>query len=188
MAVLTLRRAAAIVAALLALSAAAPGRAQAPPAPTEYQVKAVFLFNFSQFVDWPAAAFADGRSPLVIGVLGRDPFGAMLDEIVGGETVNGRPLAVRRYESVEQVDACHILFIDRSQDPQLDAVLAALKGRSILTVGDLDGFARRGGMIRFVTVGNKIRLRVNLVAAQQAKLTISSKLLRPAEIVESGKD
>lgn len=188
MGVLTLPRAAAIIVALLALAAAAPGRAQAPPAPTEYQVKAVFLFNFSQFVDWPPAAFADGRSPLVIGVLGRDPFGAMLDEIVSGETVNGRPLAVRRYESVEQVDACHILFIDRSRDPLLDADLAALKGRSILTVGDFEGFAQRGGIVRFATVGNKIRLRVNLAAAQQAKLTISSKLLRPAEIVQPGGD
>jgi hypothetical protein len=186
--VLKLRHAIAIVAALLALAAAAPGRAQAPPAPTEYQVKAIFLFNFSQFVDWPAAAFADDRSPLVIGVLGSDPFGTTLDEIVRGETVNGRPLAVRRYESVEQIDACHILFIGRSQDKQLDAVLAALKERNVLTVGDFEGFAQRGGIIRFVTVGNKIRLRVNLAAAQDAKLTISSKLLRPAQIVARGED
>jgi hypothetical protein len=188
MAVLTLPRAAAIFTALLALAAAVPGRAQAPPAPTEYEVKAAFLFNFSQFVDWPPAAFANGSSPLVIGVLGRDPFGATLDEIVRGETVSGRPLAVRRYQSVEQVDACHILFIDRSQEPRLAAVLAALKGRSVLTVGDFQGFALRGGMIRFRTVANKIRLRVNLTAAQEAKLTISSKLLRSAEIVESGRD
>jgi hypothetical protein len=188
MAVLTLPRAAAVVAALLALGAAMPGRAQAPAAPTEYQVKAVFLFNFSQFVDWPPASFADARAPLVIGVLGRDPFGAMLDEIVHGETVNGRPLAVRRYQSVEQLDACHILFIDRSQDAQLDAIFAALKGRSVLTVGDFDGFTRRGGIIRFMTVGNKIRLRVHLQAAQAANLAISSKLLRPAHIVAPGED
>ena len=187
MAVLTLRRAAAIVALLLAL-AAPPGRAQTPSAPTEYQVKAVFLFNFSQFVDWPAASFANGRSPLIIGVLGDDPFGATLDEIVRGETVNGRPLAVRRYESIEQVDDCHILFVDRSQAGQLDAVVAALKERSVLTVGDFEGFTRHGGIIRFVTVANKIRLRVNLAAAQQAKLTISSKLLRPAQIVAPGDD
>ena len=187
MAVLTLRRAAAVVAVLLAL-AAPPGRAQAPAAPTEYQVKAVFLFNFSQFVDWPAASFADGRSPLVIGVLGADPFGAMLDEIVRGETVNGRPLAVRRYQSIDQVDNCHILFIDRSQAGQLDELVAALKERSVLTVGDFEGFTRRGGIIRFVTVGNKIRLRINLAAAQQAHLTISSKLLRPAQIVAPGED
>ena len=187
MAVLKLRHAAAIAAVLLAL-VAAPVRAQAPAAPTEYQVKAVFLFNFSQFVDWPAASFADGRAPLVIGVLGSDPFGATLDEIVRGETVNGRPLEVRRYDSVEQIDACHILFIERSQEERLDAVLAGLKGRSVLTVGDFEGFARRGGIIRFVTVGNKIRLRVNLAAAQDAELTISSKLLRPAQIVAPGQD
>jgi hypothetical protein len=187
-AVLKLRHAVAIVAMLLALVAAAPGRAQAPPAPTEYQVKAIFLFNFSQFVDWPAAAFADDSSPLVIGVLGSDPFGTTLDEIVRGETVNGRPLAVQRYESVQQIDACHILFIGRSHDKQLAAVLAALEGRNVLTVGDFEGFARRGGMIRFMTVGNKIRLRVNLAAAQEAKLTISSKLLRPAEIVAPDAD
>jgi hypothetical protein len=186
-AVLRLRHAAAIVAVLLAF-AAAPARAQAPDAPTEYQVKAVFLFNFSQFVDWPASSFPDGRAPLVIGVLGNDPFGATLDEIVRGETVNGRPLEVRRYDSVEQIDACHILFIARSQDEQLDAVFATLKGRNVLTVGDLEGFARRGGIIRFVTVGNKIRLRVNLAAAQDAKLAISSKLLRPAQIVAPGQD
>ena len=187
MEVLKLRHTVAIVAVLLAL-AAAPVRAQAPAAPTEYQVKAVFLFNFSQFVDWPAAAFADGRAPLVIGVLGSDPFGATLDEIVRGETVNGRPLAVRRYQSVEQIDVCHILFIERSQSERLDAVLAALKGRNVLTVGDFEGFARRGGMIRFMTVGNKIRLRINLAAAQEAKVTISSKLLRPAEIVAPDAD
>jgi hypothetical protein len=188
-AVLKLRHVVAIVAVLLALAAAAPGRAQAPPAPTEYQVKAVFLFNFSQFVDWPAASFADARAPLVIGVLGNDPFGATLDDIVRGETVNGRPLAVRRYESVEQIDdACHILFIERSQEEQFRALLAALKGRSILTVGDFEGFAQRGGIIRFLTVGNKIRLRINLAAAQEAKLTISSKLLRPAEIIAPGQD
>ena len=187
MAVLKLRRAAAIVAALLAL-AAPSSRALAPAAPTEYQVKAVFLFNFSQFVDWPETSFADGRSPLVIGVLGGDPFGATLDEIVRGETVNGRLLVVRRYRSVEEIDACHILFIDSSQEEKLDAVLAALKGRNVLTVGDFTGFARRGGIIRFVTVGNRIRLRVNLAAAQDAKLAISSKLLRPAQIVAPGED
>jgi hypothetical protein len=186
-AVLKLRRAAAIVAALLAF-AAPSSRAQGSAAPTEYQVKAVFLFNFSQFVDWPATSFDDDRSPLVIGVLGGDPFGATLDEIVRGETVNGRQLVVRRYQSVQEIDACHILFIDRSQNEQLDAVLAALKGRNVLTVGDFAGFARRGGIVRFITVDNKIRLRVNLAAAQDAKLTISSKLLRPAQIVAPGED
>lgn len=186
MAVLKLRHAALVLAAVLSLAAALPSRAQAPP--TEYEVKAVFLFNFSQFVDWPAAAFADDRSPLVIGVLGNDPFGATLDEIVRGETVNGRAIVVRRYQSIDQLDTCHILFIDRSQNAQIDAIVAALQGRSVLTVGDFDGFASHGGMIRFVTVGNKIRLRVNLTAAQQVSLAISSKLLRPAQVLEPGQD
>jgi YfiR/HmsC-like len=95
---------------------------------------------------------------------------------------------VRRYKSVDEVDTCHILFIGRSQLGQLDAVVAALKDRNVLTVGDFEGFTSHGGIIRFVTVGNKIRLRINLAAAQQAKLDISSKLLRPAHIVAPGED
>ncbi len=102
---------------------------------------------------------------------------------VRAELASGLPKALGT-----ESDDCHVLFVDRSQEKQLNAVLAALKGRSVLTVGDFDGFARRGGIIRFATVGNKIRLRVNLAAAQEAKLTISSKLLRPAQIVESGQD
>jgi hypothetical protein len=151
--------------------------------PREYEVKAVFLFNFSQFVDWPDGAFGDERSPLVIGVLGEDPFGAALDEAVRGETVNGRPLAVRRYEKVEDVDACHILFIDRTQREQLERILDTLTARSCLTVSDAENFATAGGIIQFVTIDNRIRLQINLDAAKLANLTISSKLLRPAQIV-----
>jgi hypothetical protein len=128
--------------------------AQTAPA-REYQVKAVFLFNFAQFVDWPPQAFPEAQTPLVIGVLGEDPFGAYLDETVRDEKVNNR---------------------------------ASLKERSILTVSDTEGAAQRGVMIRLVTEKNKIRLRINLQAAKAANLTISSKLLRPAEIVAAGRD
>ena len=125
----------------------------------------------------------------MIGVLGRDPFGATLDEIVRGETVNGRPLVVRRYESVDQVDTCHILFIDRSQDEQLDADSSRAQGPQHPHRRRFRRF-RTAAAASFVssTVGNRIRLRVNLAAAEQAKLTISSKLLRPAQIVETGQD
>jgi hypothetical protein len=156
--------------------------------PREYQLKAVFLFNFAQFVDWPPEAFPEAQTPLVIGVLGEDPFGAYLDETVRGETVNNRPLIVQRYRQVEEIKTCHVLFISQSETDRLEQILADLKGRNILTVGDADGFARRGGMIRFVIDKNKIRLRVNLEAAKDANLVISSKLLRPAEIVTPGKD
>jgi hypothetical protein len=152
-------------------------------APTTAEVEAVFLFNFSQFVDWPPQAFPDPDSPIVIGVLGSDPFGAALDDVVRGEMVKGRPLVVRRFQHVEQLTDCHILFVSRSERARLDPIVQTLKGRSILTVSDLDGFASGGGVIGFVLVENKIRLRVNLDAAHEAGLTLSSKLLRPAQIV-----
>ena len=154
---------------------------------SEYQVKAVFLFNFAQFVDWPASAFPDSTAPLVIGVLGDDPFGPYLDETVRGETVRGRSLEIRRYQNIEDVRTCHILFVSPSEGSRLDDILANLKHRAILTVGDGAAFAQRGGMIRFISERNKIRMRINVAAAQAAQLTISSKLLRAAEIVTPGK-
>ena len=167
-------------------------RGQDLPAQTaiskEYQVKAAFLYNFSQFVVWPTEAFPEAQTPLVIGIIGEDPFGAYLDEIVNGEKVNNRPLIIQRYHQVEEIKVCHILFVSQSETKRLEEILARLKGRSILTVGDIDGFAKQGGMIRFVTEKNKVRFGINVEAAKAAKLTISSKLLRPAEIISPGKD
>lgn len=163
-----------------------PGYGAGGESPGEYQVKAVFLYNFAQFVEWPVEAFADERAPLVIGVLGQDPFGPDLDATLRDETAANRPLVVRRFTDVAEIDVCHILFISSSEWPHIVEVLGALRGRSILTVGDTEGFARRGGMIRFVTERNRIRLRISLDAATRAKLTISSKLLRFAEIVPAG--
>ena len=171
-----------------ALAAATPpGNTSAQSSP-EYQLKAVFLFNFAQFVEWPASAFPEAHTPLVICVLGKDPFGAYLDETVRGETVDNHPLAVRRYRTVDEIKECHILFVSRQEQDHMSEILDSLKGRSILTVSDAERFASRGGMIRFVTERNRIRLRINLEAARAANLTISSKLLRPAEIVPAGKD
>jgi hypothetical protein len=153
-----------------------------------YEVKAAFLYNFAQFVEWPTNAFADAQSPIVIGILGEDPFGASLNEIVRGENVNGRPLAIAHYQRVEDIKACQILFISQSESRRLEEILASLKGRGILTVGDIDGFAKRGGMIRFVIENNRVRFRIDVEAAKAANLTISSKLLRLAEIVTPGED
>jgi hypothetical protein len=154
----------------------------------EYKIKAVFLFNFSQFVTWPTNAFPEAQTPLVIGVLGEDPFGTYLDETVRGEEVDKHPLAIQHYRRAEEIKTCHILFISQSETGRMDEILASLKGRNILTVSDAEGFAQQGGMIRFVTEKNKIRLGINLEAAKTASLTISSKLLRPAEIVVPRKD
>jgi hypothetical protein len=160
----------------------------AQSASKEYQVKAAFLYNFSQFIEWPAGTLPAGRSPLIIGILGEDPFGGYLDELVRGEGVSNHPLVVRRFNRVAEITTCHILFVSRSESRQLDQIFAYLKGRNILTVGDADNFAVRGGMIRFVTENNRIRFRINLEAARGANLTISSKLLRAAEIVSSRQD
>jgi hypothetical protein len=150
---------------------------------SEYQVKAVFLFNFAQFVEWQAPEGEETRRAVIIGILGDDPFGRVLDETLRGEHLRARPFEARRYREGRDVGACDILFISRSEAGDIGAIIADLNNRPILTVSDADDFARRGGMIQFVTDKGRIRLRINLAAAQAARLTISSKLLRVAEIV-----
>ncbi|HTC37348.1 MAG TPA: YfiR family protein [Steroidobacteraceae bacterium] len=155
----------------------------AADAPTENQVQAVFLYNFSRFVEWPPQAFAAPGDPFVIGIVGSDPFGARLDEAVHNEQINGHALTVRRYRNLSDVDNCQILFIDRSEIGRLGQILTALDHHSTLTVSQADGAAQRGVMIQFATENSRIRLRINVDAARAAGLTISSKLLRPAEII-----
>jgi hypothetical protein len=155
----------------------------AAEAPTEYQVEAAFVFNFSHFVEWPPQTVVAPTEPFVIGVLGSDPLGAQLDEAVRGEQLNGHPLVVRRFRDPAEIDTCQILFIDRSESSRLGPILAALNGRSTLTVSQADGAAEHGVMIQFATEDNRIRLRINVESARAAGLTISSKLLRPAAIV-----
>ena len=158
--------------------------AQAPES-REYQIEAAFLYNFSQFVEWPADAFPEAETPLVIGVLGDDPFGNYLVETVIGEKANGHPLTIQHYKNIEEIKICHILFINLSEANKQKETIEGLKGRSILTVSDVSGFLKQGGMIRFAKEDNKIRIRINPDAAKEANLVISSKLLRIAEIVES---
>jgi hypothetical protein len=158
---------------------AIPSLAAAP----EYQLKAVFLFQFSQFVEWPATAFTQDGAPFSVCVLGEDPFKAYLDDAVRDEQASGRPFVVKRYQRVEQVGDCQILFIAQPSRLPLESTLSALHARSILTVADSRAFADRGGIIEFVTVDNKLRLRINPEAARVADLTISSKLLSLASLV-----
>lgn len=165
-----------------------PLQAQPAVATKEYEVKAAFLFNFARFVEWPTNAFNSPQAPLVIGILGTDPFGAALNEIVRGEIVNGHPLIIQRYRNIEEVQTCHILFISSSEARRLEQIFKSLRGKNVLTVGESDGFAHSGGIIRFIADQNRIRFRVNLDAARAAELTISSKLLRAAEIVKPGQD
>jgi len=173
------------VRAAWALVFAAAVWTQAASGPTEYQVKAAFVFNFVQFVDWPAAAFAAAESPLIIGVIGEDPFGPVLDATVKGEKINGRSLAVKRLAANDDPAACHVLFVSRSEQDRVGSLLERLKGAPVLTVSEQDGFARRGGVINFITLENKVRFEINPSAARRAGLSISSKLLNLARNVSS---
>ena len=155
----------------------------ASPTFNEYQVKAVFLYNFTQFVEWPTNAFDSEQSPIVIGILGKDPFGQQLDDLVKGEVVKNRKIEIKRYNDVKDVGGCHMLFISSSEKNHLDQILTPLKGKSILTIGDYDGFARQGGIIRLLPKNDKITLMVNVDSAKEANITISSKILRNAEII-----
>ena len=170
------------LAALFLLLLRAPGACAAARATSEYDLKAAFLFHFAHFVQWPADLLP-ASTPFTIGILGDDPFGKSLDEMVVNEMVDGHKLLVRRFQNVDQVDSCHILFIDPSESGRMDEILAQLKGRSILTVGETKDFALRSGVIGFVLSDKRLRLAVNLAAANAARLTISSKLLRQSQIV-----
>jgi hypothetical protein len=159
---------------------------QSATATTESQVEAVFVYNFSRFVEWPPQAFAAADGPFIIGILGSDPFGGRLDEAVHGEQINGHALEIRRFRSVSEIGNCQILFIDRSQSGEIRNILNTLDHRSILTVSAFEDSTKYGVMVQFATENNRVRLRINVDSAKAAGLIISSKLLRPAEIVTSG--
>ncbi|HYJ41938.1 MAG TPA: YfiR family protein [Steroidobacteraceae bacterium] len=154
----------------------------APPV-AEYQVKAAYLFNFGQFVEWPLQAYDSPGAPFVIGVVGDDPFGKILDDVIAGESLGGHPLVVRRFKNPEDISACNILFIGRSETARLEETLKVLQGRSVLTVTDIAGAEHRGAVIALVNENNRIRMRINVATAKANNLVISSKLLRPADVV-----
>lgn len=150
--------------------------------PTEYQVKAVFLLNFTKFVEWPSASLPSPESPIDICVMGDDPFGNELDQIVAGEVVNGRKVTALRVKNGPPPKACEVLFISRPDKDTLK-ILPGL-GPGVLTVGEGESFVRHGGMIAFVIVNRRVRFDINRTAAENAGLKISSKLLNVARAVE----
>jgi hypothetical protein len=142
----------------------------------ESQVKAGFIFNFTKFVEWPEKAFESSNAPLVICILGDDPFGKGFDEALQGQTSAGRKLMVKRVKSGDEIPRCQLLFIGRSERQRLPQLLEKASAANILTVGDFDGFARGGGVIQLITVDGKVRFIVNLYAEKSAGLRISAKL------------
>jgi len=153
---------------------------------SEYLIKAGFIYNFAKLVEWPTTAFPQPDSPIVIGILGDDPFGGTLDRIVTDKKINGRGFTVKRLKwgkDLKDIKDCNILFVSSSEKEHLDSVVDAMKWLPVLTIGDAPGFARRGGIINFTLEDNKVRFEVNVEAAKHADLTISSRLLTLARIV-----
>lgn len=145
--------------------------------PTEYQIKAAFIYNFARFVDWPTQAFADATSPMTIGLLGKNVFGDDLQQVINGKAIKGHPLQFKQFNSMPDATNCQVLFISSSEKSHFSRILARLQGTSVLTVSETDGFIEGGGMINLKIVDQKVRFEINNDAAKKAGLTISSKLL-----------
>jgi len=144
---------------------------------SEYEVKAAFLYNFAKFVTWSQNESDSSNESFIIGIAGRDPFGNLIEQVMGSKTVLGKQIQIRRYRSVYQAGLCHILFVSESEKNNYKQILKLFSGRPVLTVSDADGFIEAGGMIRLYVADNKIRFEINVRAAEKAKLKLSSKLL-----------
>jgi YfiR/HmsC-like len=178
-----------IVILSLLTAMALPGHAEGVDSSdsSEYLIKAGFIYNFAKLVEWPTTAFSQPDSPIIIGILGDDPFGATLDRIVADKKINGRSFVVKRLKwtrELKDLRDCNILFVSSSEKEHMDSVVDAVKWLPVLTIGDVPGFARRGGIMNFTLEDNKIRFEVNVEAAKHADLTISSRLLTLARIVQ----
>ena len=150
---------------------------------SEYQVKAAFLFNFTKFVEWPDGSFEDPQAPIVVGIIGDDPFGDDLGRIIAGQKVQGRSLVIRRERWGDDLRGCHVLFVSASEHEHSSRILLSVQSAGVLTVSDMEGFAKAGGVIEFVTEENRVRFIVNLDSANQSKLRVSAKLLALARVI-----
>lgn len=162
-----------------------PPNLSAQETPSDYRVKAAYVLNFLRFIQWPDDAFSDTKAPVVIGIVGEDPFGNQLPLVILGKTVQGHNLVIRRYKAGENLRGSHILFISSSEKKRLTQILAGLRGSSVLTVAEMDRFIEAGGVIQFTFENSRIRFAINADAADRARLKVSSKLLSVAQYVEA---
>ena len=151
--------------------------------PTDYDVKAAYLYNFGHFVEWPANVASAQNDSFTVCVLGQDPFGQVLDGALAGETIAGKRVAAKRISNLQESANCQILFLTSGEEARLNTIIKALNKQAVLTVSDMPQFSQRGGMIQFVLEGKRVRFEVNLAAVQHAGLTLSSELLKVATTV-----
>jgi len=145
----------------------------------EYKIKAAFLLNFAKFITWPKHTFTKEDQVFTMCVLGRDPFRLALSAIKS-RTVGKRKIELRYIDTVQQAEACQMVYVSGSEKKRLETINAALRNRAIVTVSDMRGFARSGGIIEFVTRGNKLSFIINLAAADKQGVHINSSLLNLA--------
>jgi hypothetical protein len=165
------------------LASGLPTVQTAAAALTEYEVKAGFLYHFGYFVEWPATAVNGHNHPFIIGVLGADPFGSVLDEMIEGKTLHERPVVVKRFWRIEDAGSSDILFISASEEYRLPYILEMLERASVLTVSELERFTEHGGLIALRMVGRKVRFDINIAATARVGLKVSSQLLKLARVV-----
>jgi hypothetical protein len=168
------------VSACWLLSTKAEAEREAPP---EVYLKSAFLYKFTHFADWPSETFGKAGDPFAMCVLGRDELTDVLEHAVDGRTARNRPLVVKRIKSVDETQGCHLLFIGWSKLEKIEQTLGALGRQPTLTVGDVKGFARRGGMINLTKEGKKLRFEINRRAAERVGIHLSSQLLKLANLV-----
>jgi hypothetical protein len=149
----------------------------------EYEIKAAFLYNFIKFTEWPTDGLGKAGDAFVIGVLGKDPFGAALDNVIAGETFHNRKVIARRFTAPEEAANSDVLFISASEESNLAAILKRLDGHSILTISDMEKFVQRGGMINLKKENNRVVFEINLDAAKRGKLEMNAQLLALARTV-----
>ena len=171
-----------LIALSIALSGGGVVKAESS-APTMPQVQAAFLFNFAKFVTWPNEAFLHSGDSLIIGVIGEDPFGPVLEDTVRDKTVMGKKLLVKRFTNIQDAANSHILFLSTSEERRLSEMMMALDKTNILTVSDMEQFAEHGGMIALTVEDQKVRFSVNVAAVERSGLKMGSQLLKLARIV-----
>jgi len=155
-------------------------------APSDYAIKAGFIYNFAKLVEWPKSSWENRDAPMLIGVLGNDRFADVLERAVSGKRIAGRPFAVRRlkWPDINGRD-CQILFIASEERAQADDIVHLFRKHPVLTIAEWEGFAKRGGIINFTERDSRVHFEVNADAGRQASLTISSRLLSLAKIVQT---
>ena len=171
--------------ACLAFGCGWAGAAANENAIDEYQLKALVIPKLVKYVDWPASSFASTNAPIVIGILGQDPFGSKMDDAVKGDTAHDHKFTVKRLRADEEVESCHVLFVSRSEKERFQSVFNRVKGRPVLLVGDVSDFAEKGGMVALALANNNVKLEINQAVTEQAGLQISAKLLKLARIVQT---